>query len=124
MITPEAMPLVTGDEPIPELFTRAGCPVCHTIPGIQGATGQVGPALLLGTTGQRRLADPRYHGQAQTVRDYIVESIMSPGVYVVPGYPDRTMPTWYGQKLSAMALEKMAAYLEQLTEEGQSRSSQ
>ncbi len=123
VITPEAVPLATGDEAIPELFTRAGCSVCHTIPGIQGAGGQVGPALLLGTTGLRRLADPRYHGQAKTVRDYIVESILTPGVYVVPGYPDRTMPTWYGQKLSAMALEKMVAYLEKLTEEGPSQSS-
>jgi hypothetical protein len=117
MITPEAVPLVTGDEAIPELFTRAGCPVCHTIPGIQGTAGRVGPMLLVGTTGPRRLADPQYHGQAKTVHEYVVESIMSPGVYVVSGYPDRTMPTWYGQKLSAAALEKMAVYLEQVTDE-------
>lgn len=123
-IAPEAVPLVTGDEPVPELFTRAGCSVCHTIPGILGASGRVGPALLLGTTGPRRLADPQYQGQAKTVRDYIVESVMLPGIYVVPGYPDRTMPTWYGQKLSAMAMEKIAAYLEKLTEDGPSQNNQ
>lgn len=43
-----------------------------------------------------------------------------PGAYVVHGYLDRMMPRWYGQKLSAGALEKIAAYLEQITEEGPS----
>lgn len=124
MITPEAVPLVTGEEALPELFARAGCPVCHTIPGVQGATGLVGPALLLGTSGPLRLADPLYTGKATTVREYIVESVLSPGVYVVPGYPDGTMPTWYGQKLSATALEKMAAYLETLAGEAERQGSQ
>jgi hypothetical protein len=62
------------------------------------------------------LADPRYAGQAKTVREYIVESILSPGAYVVPNFPDRVMPTWYGQKMSAAALEKIADYLESLRE--------
>ncbi|MGH7206193.1 MAG: hypothetical protein ACREI2_08290 [Nitrospiraceae bacterium] len=51
------------------------------------------------------------------MREYLIESILEPGAYVVPGYPDLTMPRWYGQKLSAGALEKIAAYLEQVTEE-------
>ncbi|WHZ24827.1 MAG: hypothetical protein OJF47_003939 [Nitrospira sp.] len=116
-VDPNMVPLVTGDEPIQELFVRAGCPICHQIPGIAGANGRVGPPLWLGKTGVTRLADPRYRGQAQTVRDYIVESIVSPGIYVVPGFPANTMPVWYGRKLSATALEKIASYLEQATEE-------
>lgn len=90
--------------------------MCHTIPGITGATGRVGPPLLLGTNGVKRLADPAYTGQAKTVREYIVESIVSPGDYVVPGYSDKMMPSWYGSKLSAVALDQMASYLERLTE--------
>ncbi len=115
-VSPDKIPLVTGDEPVKDIFTRAGCPVCHTIPGIPGAMGQVGPPLVLGTTGAQRLIDPSYRGQAATVRDYIVESIMNPGVFVVPGYPERTMPTWYGTKLSALAVEKIADYLERQTD--------
>ena len=111
-IDPNMVPLVTGEEPIQELFVRAGCPVCHQIPGIAGANGQVGPPLWLGKTGVMRLADPQYRGQARTVRDYIVESIVSPGNYVVPGFPPDTMPVWYGRKLSAAALDKMVSYLE------------
>ena len=117
---PNMMPLVTGEEPIQELFVRAGCTVCHQIPGIAGANGKVGPPLWLGKTGPGRLADPQYRGQAQTVREYIVESIVSPGTYVVPGFPPDTMPTWYGRKLSAGALSKIASYLEQAMEESPS----
>ena len=92
MVESSAVPLVTGDESIQDQFIRAGCPVCHTIPGIAGAHGQVGPPLLLGKTGPARLADPRYSGRAKTVREYIVESIVAPQDYIVPGYPERTMP--------------------------------
>ncbi|MEW6543011.1 MAG: c-type cytochrome [Nitrospirota bacterium] len=116
-LTQAMVPLVTGEEPLDQLFVKAGCPVCHTIPGIKGADGRVGPPLTLGTTGRQRLADPSYRGKAKTVRDYIVESVVEPSAYVVPGYPDRTMPAWYGQKLSATALDQVAAYLESLTED-------
>ena len=108
----DMVPLVTGDEPIEEIFTKAGCAVCHTVPGIPGADGRVGPPLLLGATGPARLTDPSYRGQAKTVHQYVMESVLEPGLFVVPGYPAGTMPTWYGAKLSALALEKIAAYLE------------
>ena len=111
-VAPDMVPLVTGDEPITEIFRRAGCAVCHTVPGIPGADGRVGPPLLLGTTGPARLADQAYQGHAKTVHDYVIESVIEPGVFVVPGYPADTMPKWYGAKLSALALEKIASYLE------------
>lgn len=116
VLFPEMVPLTTGDEPIADIFTRAGCPVCHAIPGIPGANGRIGPALALGTTGTQRLSDPTYGGKATTVHDYIVESVLEPERFVVPGYPSRTMPIWYGSKLSALALEKIAAYLEKQTD--------
>lgn len=111
-LLPDMVPLVTGDEPIAEIFTKAGCAVCHTVPGISGADGRVGPPLLLGVTGPLRLADPSYRGHAETVHQYVMESVVEPGAFVVPGYPANTMPVWYGAKLSALALEKIAAYLE------------
>jgi hypothetical protein len=58
------------------------------------------------------LADPAYRGHAKTVHEYVVESVIEPGVFIVPGYPSSTMPTWYGAKLSARALERIASYLE------------
>lgn len=110
------VPLKTNPESIDQLFAQSRCLVCHTIPGIQSAQGRQGPKLVLGTTGPQRLADPHYAGQATTVREYIIESILSPGTYIVPGYPDRVMPRWYGQKLNAATLDKIATYLVDITD--------
>ncbi len=110
------VPLATGHEAIDKLFVQSGCAVCHTIPGIAPAKGRQGPRLMLGTTGPLRLADPEYHGTAETVREYIQESVLNPGTYVVPGYSDRVMPRWYGKRLNAKSLDRIATYLEALEE--------
>ncbi len=120
VIDPALVPLATGEEPVQEIFIRSGCASCHTIPGVAGAEGKVGPKLVLGANGPTRLADPAYKGEARTIREYIHESIVSPGIYVVPGFPDQAMPRWYGKKLSAGALDKIAGYLEGLKEESNS----
>lgn len=116
-VTPVSLldvPLATGNEPIDKLFVQSGCAVCHTIPGIGPAKGRQGPRLVLGTTGPLRLANPEYHGVAETVREYIQESVLKPGAYVVPGYSDRVMPRWYGKRLNAKSLDRIATYLETL----------
>jgi mono/diheme cytochrome c family protein len=110
------VPLATGHEPLDKLFVQSGCAVCHTIPGIDHAQGREGPKLILGMNGPIRLADPNYKGTAESVREYIQESILTPGAYVVPGYFDRVMPRWYGKRLNAKAVDRMVTYLEQLEE--------
>jgi cytochrome c len=41
-----AMAMTGGDpERAPQLIRKYGCHVCHTIPGVQGARGMVGPPL-------------------------------------------------------------------------------
>ena len=110
------VPLSTGNEPLDKLFVQSGCAVCHTIPGIDPAKGRQGPKLVLKTNGPKRLADPNYQGTAENVREYIQESILNPGAYVVSGYSDRVMPRWYGKRLNAKALDRIANYLEELEE--------
>jgi len=105
------IPLATGHEPLEKLFVQSGCAVCHTIPGIGPAKGREGPTLVLGTNGPLRLADPNYQGTAESVREYIQESILNPGAYIVPGYSDRVMPRWYGKRLNAKSLDRIATYL-------------
>ena len=95
-------------------FVQSGCAVCHTIPGIDPAKGRQGPVLVLGTNGPQRLADPNYQGTAESVREYIQESILNPGAYIVSGYSDRVMPRWYGKRLNAKSLDRMSTYLEGL----------
>src|SRR5437588_952583 len=92
-------PVVTGDEPVNEIFTKALCFACHTIPGIPGAVGAVGPKLVEKTNAPLRLKDPNYKGNATTVREYIMESIITPSKYVVPPFPDNIMPKDFGKKL-------------------------
>jgi len=38
---------MTGGDPerAPQLIRKHGCQVCHTIPGVQGARGKIGPSL-------------------------------------------------------------------------------
>ena len=44
------------------------------------------------------------------------ESILNPGLYIVKGYSDHVMPRWYGQRLSAEALDKIIKYLLKIEE--------
>ncbi len=108
--------LATGEEPITDLFMKAGCPACHTIPGIKDATGKVGPLLMEGSNAPQRLKDPGYNGHAMSTREYITESILNPSMYVVKDFPDNQMPKNFGQILSAGAVNKIVDYLSSLKE--------
>ena len=71
----------------------------------------------LKTQGPVRLKDKNYRGKARTVREYIIESILYPSVYVAPGYRDYMMPTMFGNKLNGLAIDKMVDYLEEVEED-------
>ena len=105
--------LVTGLEQVDEIFTRTACIACHTIPGIKGATGRVGPLLMVNAA-RKNLKDPNYKGNAHSVREYLIESIVDPSRYVVKGFPDNQMPKDFGTKVTALALTKMVEYLAKL----------
>ena len=106
--------LADGSEPVDQIFAKAQCVVCHTIPGIPGAVGTQGPKLEEGTNAPNRIKDPAYKGTAHGTSDYIMESVVSPSTYVVKGFPDNLMPKIFGQKLSAGALKKIVDYLSQV----------
>ncbi|MGH7231837.1 MAG: nitric oxide reductase [Nitrospiraceae bacterium] len=108
--------LADGSEPVDQIFAKAQCVVCHTIPGIPGAMGTVGPKLVEKTNAPTRIKDPGYKGGAKTVREYITESVINPSAYVVKPFPDGVMPKIFGQKLSAGALNKIVDYLSQVEE--------
>lgn len=108
--------LADGTEPVDQIFGKAGCVACHTIPGIPGAVGTIGPKLVEGTNAPQRIKDKEYKGHAKTTPDYIMESVISPSAYVVKGFPDNQMPKEFGMKLSAGALKKIVDYLSALHE--------
>jgi cytochrome c2 len=113
---PASALLADGTEPVDQIFAKAQCVSCHTIPGIPGATGTIGPKLVEGTNAPGRIKDKEYKGTAKSTSDYIMESIVSPSAYVVKPFPDNTMPKVFGQKLSAGALKKIVDYLSQTYE--------
>ncbi len=106
--------LADGSEPVDQIFAKAQCVSCHTIPGIPGATGTIGPKLEEGTNALLRIKDKEYKGTAKSAPEYIMESIVEPSAYVVKPFPDNTMPKVFGQKLSAGALKKIVDYLSQV----------
>lgn len=62
--------------------------------------------------GELRIADPAYAGTAATNREYIIESIRFPEVYVVPGNWVESMPTDYGDLLTEQDLADILAWLD------------
>jgi mono/diheme cytochrome c family protein len=63
------------------LFNGKGtCTLCHN---------SLGRAPMLGTLGDiapKRLKDPRYEGEAETVEEYLIESLIKPSAFVVTGF--------------------------------------
>ena len=110
---------VTGTESIEQMINTLGCPLCHTIPGIEGAVGELGPKLFEKISAPKRIKDPNYKGKATNTREYVRESILDPGAYVVfneaegEPFPDGLMPTTFSQMLSVQALDKLVDFISQ-----------
>jgi cytochrome c oxidase subunit 2 len=84
------------------VFTNNGCGACHTF-AAAGSTGKVGPDL-------DHL--PAYAKQAkQALEPFVRQSIVSPNVYIQPGYPKNVMPQTFGTSLSKQQLNALVTYL-------------
>jgi cytochrome c2 len=121
---PEPPTFVTGAEPIDVMINTLGCPLCHTIPGIEGAVGELGPKLHEKVNAPKRIKDPNYKGKAKTGRDYVKESILNPNAYIVfneeagEPFPEGVMPQDFANKLSVNALDKLVDFISNTQPEG------
>jgi hypothetical protein len=110
---------VTGTEPIDQMINTLGCPLCHTIPGIEGAVGELGPKLHEKINAPKRIKDPRYKGKATNTKEYVRESILDPSAYVVMNeeanelFPDGLMPSTFKNQLSVDAIDKLVDFISQ-----------
>ncbi|MDE3194517.1 MAG: cytochrome c [Chloroflexota bacterium] len=84
-----------------QVFRKLDCARCHFIDG-QG--GHIGPDLTHVATN----AATRREGVS--AEDYIRQSILDPGAYVVPGYND-VMPRGLARNLPPSDLDALVAYL-------------
>ena len=115
----EAPIFVTGAEPIDQMINTLGCPLCHTIPGIEGAVGELGPKLHEKINAPQRIKDPRYKGKATNTKEYVRESILDPSAFLVFNetagelYPDGLMPQGFKNQISVEALDKIVDFISQ-----------
>ena len=83
----EKVPFVV-EASLGQAFQKGGCGACHTIPGVPGAAGQIGPDLSeIGVIADERIADEGYAGAADSAEAYIHESLAKPNAFVVPECP-------------------------------------
>ncbi len=86
------------------VFQENGCGGCHTLKGVPGATGTIGPDL-------DNLNDAAAKAN-QPLAAFIKESIVKPDAYIAPGYPN-AMPPNFGTQIPADKLNQLVQYLEQ-----------
>ena len=68
------------------VFRAQYCGTCHTLDAA-GSAGTFGPTQNgVCATAVQRVRDASFTGSASTAKDYILESIIDPLAYVVPGY--------------------------------------
>ena len=84
------------------VFKANGCSACHTLTAA-GATGTIGPDL------DKLKAEAA--GAGQPLDAFIKTSIIDPGAYVAPGYPNHVMPPTFGSSIPAPALNQLVQYL-------------
>ncbi len=94
-----------------EVYHKQYCGVCHEL-AAAGTRGSFGPSHdHIGATAAQRVKDPNYSGQAKTAAEYIRESIVDPGIYIVPNYAatSHSMPPF--TQLNAKDLDALVAFL-------------
>ena len=93
-----------------KLFAAQGCAACHSLKPDEKL---VGPSLAgVAARAGDRIKTADYKAKATTGELYLRESIVQPGAYVTPGFPDGVMPQDYGKaKLNAQDLADLIAFL-------------
>jgi hypothetical protein len=107
------------------IIQKMGCYVCHKIPHVPASrNSNVGPLLIEGTMAPIRIASAEYRervkagkAHATTPREYIIESILDPSAFIVPGYAKREksdeslMYPRYANRFTQGGLEKLVEFL-------------
>ncbi len=100
-------PELAGVEGV-RLFFYNNCVQCHSVSGVEGAKGTLGPSL----DGIADRAANRVEGLS--ARDYLEESILEPGAHLPEGYLN-AMPS-YKDQLSERDLDSLVDWLVTLKE--------
>lgn len=111
-------PVALEADTVDQIVTKMACVACHKIPGLEVAkAGMVGPLLIEKTNAPNRIKSPEYQkavkegkAGAKTPREYVIESIMNPGAFIVPGFADDMLKD-FRHKFTVSGLDKLVDYL-------------
>ena len=97
-----------------ETAIRFGCFGCHADElhptyGPQFVSAEGLPDIL--ERGDVRIANSDYTGRATTNREYIIESVFLPEIYIAPGEWEKTMPTYFYQVMKDQELADILAWM-------------
>jgi len=96
LLTACSSPSALDPETAAPVFQKGGCIACHTIPGVPGAIGTIGPDLSqMSELAAEHLESADYSGNAASTEEYIREAIVEPDIFVSPDCP--TGPCMAGQ---------------------------
>ena len=92
------------------LATSIGCAACHVLAPTGPAWAASADLPGIGERGDLRIADPAYTGSAQSAEQYLIESIVQPGVCLVPEL-QYLMPHTYGTSFGKQYVADLIAYM-------------
>ena len=88
-----------------QLIQQEPCGTCHTIAGVPGMNGTIGPELThVGTVAASRKP-------GMSAEDYLNESIVNPTAFIVPGFPPAMPPNGGDPNLDDQKRAAIVAYL-------------
>ena len=114
-------PVVSAERGKRLFFTRGRCSLCHQVGNRGGvrrgpvlSEGQDGPGIGA-RAGARALERARTAGRPYTAAEYLVESLLDPPAYLVPGFRNEMPPAHLGSTgLKPDELRSLIAYLQSL----------
>ncbi len=107
-----AQTLPAGDAAKGEAIAVAqGCTGCHIATNTGPAWKPTADQPGIASRAESRFTDAGYTGKAASAQQYLLEAIVNPSAYIVPGFEVVAMPGTYGQAMTAQDAADLIAYL-------------
>jgi mono/diheme cytochrome c family protein len=96
------------------IATAQGCVGCHVTTNTGPAWNPTADQPGIGTRAETRFTEAGYAGKATSAQQYLLEAIVNPSAFIVPGFDVVAMPATYGQAMTAQDAADLIAYIQTL----------